>query len=78
MFFNLKEGVDFITVIIGIFTLRHLNNNQLRYEYHKFYSDIAATSKKYISRAGQKYHTDKHSKGTDSWTHLVSMFFCQF
>lgn len=25
-----------------------------------------------------KYQTDKHSKGIDSWTHLVSMLFCQF
>lgn len=23
-------------------------------------------------------HTDKHQKGYDSWTHLVSMLFCQF
>ena len=22
--------------------------------------------------------TDKHSKGYDSWTHLISMLFCQF
>jgi hypothetical protein len=26
----------------------------------------------------KKYQTDKHSKGIDSWTHLVSMLFCQF
>ncbi len=25
-----------------------------------------------------KYHSDKHSKGIDSWTHLVTMLFCQF
>jgi hypothetical protein len=25
-----------------------------------------------------KYQSDKHSKGIDSWTHLVSMLFCQF
>lgn len=25
-----------------------------------------------------KYQTDKHNKGIDSWTHLVSMLFCQF
>lgn len=25
-----------------------------------------------------EYQTDKHSKGIDSWTHLVSMLFCQF
>jgi hypothetical protein len=23
-------------------------------------------------------HTDKHCKGYNSWTHLVSMLFCQF
>lgn len=26
----------------------------------------------------KKYQTDKHSKGIDSWTHLVAMLFCQF
>ncbi|MFH0895796.1 MAG: IS4 family transposase [Bacteroidota bacterium] len=26
----------------------------------------------------QKHATDKHSKGINSWTHLVSMLFCQF
>ncbi len=25
-----------------------------------------------------KYNTDKYSKGIDSWTHLVTMLFCQF
>jgi len=25
-----------------------------------------------------KYDTDKHQKGYTSWTHLVSMLFCQF
>lgn len=25
-----------------------------------------------------KYKTDKHSKGIDSWTHLITMLFCQF
>ncbi|MDQ3022502.1 MAG: DUF4372 domain-containing protein, partial [Bacteroidota bacterium] len=25
----------------------------------------------------KKYDTDKHSKGINSWTHLVSMLFCQ-
>jgi len=25
-----------------------------------------------------KHHTDKHNKGIDSWTHLVTMLFCQF
>lgn len=26
----------------------------------------------------KKHETDKHSKGIDSWTHLVCMLFCQF
>ncbi len=26
----------------------------------------------------QEKQTDKHAKGFDSWTHLVSMLFCQF
>ncbi len=25
-----------------------------------------------------KYETDKYSKGIDSWTHLITMLFCQF
>lgn len=25
-----------------------------------------------------KYKTDKHNKGIDSWTHLITMLFCQF
>ncbi|WP_205601690.1 DUF4372 domain-containing protein [Sphingobacterium sp. xlx-130] len=25
-----------------------------------------------------KHQSDKHSKGINSWTHLVSMLFCQF
>lgn len=26
----------------------------------------------------KKHQTDKHSKGIDSWTHLITMLFCQF
>jgi hypothetical protein len=26
----------------------------------------------------EKHSSDKHQKGYDSWTHLVSMIFCQF
>lgn len=26
----------------------------------------------------KEYDTDKHSKGIDSWTHLITMLFCQF
>lgn len=26
----------------------------------------------------KKYTTDKHNKGIDSWTHMVTMLFCQF
>lgn len=26
----------------------------------------------------EKYQSDKHNKGFDSWTHLISMLFCQF
>lgn len=34
--------------------------------------------KNIFSELVKKYKTDKHSKGIDSWTHLVSMLFCQF
>jgi len=26
----------------------------------------------------EKHQTDKHSKSIDSWTHLITMVFCQF
>lgn len=31
-----------------------------------------------FDRLVKKHGTDKHSKGFDSWSHLVSMLFCQF
>lgn len=31
-----------------------------------------------FSRLVKEHETDKHSKGYNSWTHLVSMLFCQF
>ena len=29
-----------------------------------------------FAKAVEKYDTDKHNKGINSWTHLVSMLFC--
>ena len=29
-----------------------------------------------FTKAVEKYHTDKHNKGINSWTHLVAMLFC--
>ncbi len=31
-----------------------------------------------FSRLVGTYQTDKHQKGISSWTHLVTMLFCQF
>jgi hypothetical protein len=31
-----------------------------------------------FSRLVKEKQTDKHQKGYNSWTHLVSMLFCQF
>jgi hypothetical protein len=31
-----------------------------------------------FSKSVGKYDTDKHNKGINSWTHLVSMLFCHF
>jgi hypothetical protein len=31
-----------------------------------------------FDRIVRKHKTDKHAKGYDSWTHLISMLFCQF
>lgn len=39
---------------------------------------IARLDKSIFNRLVKKHGTDKHQKGYDSWTHLVSMLFCQF
>ena len=31
-----------------------------------------------FKRLVKKHHTGKHQKGFNSWSHLVSMLFCQF
>ena len=31
-----------------------------------------------FNRIITRYDSDKHNKGINSWTHLVSMLFCQF
>ena len=31
-----------------------------------------------FTKTVEKYKTDKHNKGINSWTHLVSMLFCHF
>lgn len=31
-----------------------------------------------FTRVVEKYSTDKHNKGINSWTHLITMLFCQF
>ncbi len=39
---------------------------------------ISKLSRKSFSKLIEKHQTDKHAKGYNSWTHLVSMLFCQF
>lgn len=39
---------------------------------------ISKLDKNGFKRLVRKKQTDKHQKGYDSWTHLVSMLFCQF
>lgn len=39
---------------------------------------ISKLDRNKFSKLVNKYQTDKHEKGYDSWTHLVSMLFCQF
>ena len=39
---------------------------------------ISKLDRNNFSKLVNKYQTDKHEKGYDSWTHLVSMLFCQF
>ena len=31
-----------------------------------------------FSKLVKEYHTDQYAKGYNTWTHLVSMLFCQF
>ena len=31
-----------------------------------------------FTKTVEKYKTDKHNKGINSWTHLVTMLFCHF
>lgn len=39
---------------------------------------ISVLDRSIFRRLVQEKQTDKHQKGFDSWTHLVSMLFCQF
>lgn len=39
---------------------------------------ISKLDRKSFTRLVREKQTDKHQKGYDSWTHLVSMLFCQF
>lgn len=39
---------------------------------------ISKLDRNKFSKLVNQYQTDKHEKGYDSWTHLVSMLFCQF
>lgn len=39
---------------------------------------IKSLCKNSFKKLDFKYDTDKHNKGIDSWTHLVTIRFCQF
>jgi len=39
---------------------------------------IARLDRSMFSKLVKNGHTDKHHKGYNSWSHLVSMIFCQF
>lgn len=39
---------------------------------------IQSLSRNCFKTLVKHYDTDKHSKGIDSWTHLITMLFCQF
>jgi len=39
---------------------------------------ISKLDRNKFSKLVNEHQTDKHAKGYDSWTHLVSMLFCQF
>ena len=39
---------------------------------------ISKLNRQKFNKVVAKHQTDKHSKGYNSWTHLISMLFCQF
>ena len=39
---------------------------------------IQSLSRNCFKTLVKHYDTDKHNKGIDSWTHLITMLFCQF
>lgn len=39
---------------------------------------VAKIDRNQFKKLVNQHHSDKHQKGYDSWTHLVSMLFCQF
>ncbi|WP_345191153.1 DUF4372 domain-containing protein, partial [Algibacter agarivorans] len=39
---------------------------------------ISKLDKSKFKKLVKSHHSDKHQKGFDSWSHLVSMLFCQF
>jgi hypothetical protein len=39
---------------------------------------ISKLDRNIFSKIVKEKNTDKHQKGFSSWTHLVSMLFCQF
>ncbi|MFN4083906.1 MAG: DUF4372 domain-containing protein, partial [Bacteroidia bacterium] len=39
---------------------------------------ISKLDRNKFSKLVNEFQSDKHHKGYDSWTHLVSMLFCQF
>jgi len=39
---------------------------------------ISKLNRSSFNKLVKEKQTDKHSKGFNSWTHLVSMLFCQF
>ncbi|MCX7744884.1 MAG: DUF4372 domain-containing protein, partial [Flavobacteriales bacterium] len=39
---------------------------------------ISKLDRSIFAKLVAKHQTDKHHKGYNSWTHLVSMLFCQF
>jgi hypothetical protein len=39
---------------------------------------VSKLDRQKFNKLVEKHHSDKHQKGFNSWTHLISMLFCQF
>jgi hypothetical protein len=62
----------------AIFVVQHKKHLSLMLNITLFSQIISKLEKSRFNKLVKSYQSDKHQKGFDSWSHLVSMLFCQF